>query len=61
MNVEEVKEESVATGVLSTRSQKSALQIAQSKKCRLNAGPPNLIGWIINFKTCVLYFPLPLC
>ena len=50
MNAEEGKKESVATGVVSTRSQKSALQIAPPIKCGLNAGPPNLIGWAINFK-----------
>jgi hypothetical protein len=60
MNVEEGKDEYVATGVLSTRTQTSALKITPPIKCRLNVGPPNLIGWIINFKICILYFTLPL-
>jgi hypothetical protein len=51
----------MATGVLSTPSQKSALQTAPQAIGTLNAGPPNLIGWIINFKIYILYFPLPLC
>ena len=62
MRIEQEKEESVASDVDFKQSQKSALQtVAQPIKFTLKPGPPLLIDYIITFKACILYFPLPSC